>query len=80
MGGYAARKCDMLLTNISRIMGIELMLCQTAISIIGGRPSEGLNSILEAVNQTIEPLKEDRYFGLDIEKAAQLVLRDLQRI
>jgi histidine ammonia-lyase len=39
MGGFAARKCETLVSNVSKILGIELLMCLTAVDIIGLKTS-----------------------------------------
>lgn len=52
----------------------------TAFDIIDLKPSPRLRDTMQKVLKTIEPLVEDRYFGPEIEKAAKLVLSNLQMI
>lgn len=66
MGGFAVRKCQTLVDNVSKILGIELLMSVTAIDIIGLKSSERLNQIMAKVQEKIKPLVEDRYFGPDI--------------
>jgi histidine ammonia-lyase len=80
MGGFAARKAEMLLHNVSHILGIELLMCTIAANIIDLPTSDKLNHILRNINKTIDPPTEDRFFGPDIEEATRLVIADLQMI
>lgn len=66
MGGFAARKCQALVDNVSKILGVELLLSLTAANIIGLKSSEKLNQTLQKVQEKIKPLVEDRFFGPEI--------------
>ena len=55
MGGFAARKCEMLLHNVSHILGIELLMAFTAVHIIEAKPASKLDEILQKVRKTIDP-------------------------
>ena len=46
MGGFATRKCEMLLHNASHILGIELLMAMTAASFLEVKSSEKLERIL----------------------------------
>lgn len=74
MGGFATRKCKMLIKNMSHIMGIELLICTNALDILQLKSSERLMKVYNFIRKKIEPLEEDRFFGGDIEEAARLVL------
>ena len=80
MGGFAARKCEMLLHNISHILGIELLMAFTAANELELKSSEKLDAILQKVKKTIDPPLVDRYFEPDIEEATRLTSLNLQSI
>ena len=80
MGGFAARKAEILLQNMAHILGIELLMVQTSLNILNLEGTSRLNSIIYLVSKTVAPLEEDRYFAPDIEEATRLVSNDLQMI
>jgi len=54
MGGFAARKCEMLLHNMTHILGIELLMCACSITILSDlKPSERLAKIINTVHKTL---------------------------
>jgi histidine ammonia-lyase len=53
MGGFASRKCKMLLHNMSNILGIELLICTNALNILQLKSSDRLMKIYNYIRTRI---------------------------
>jgi histidine ammonia-lyase len=80
MGGFAARKSSTLLHNVAHILGIELLLCLSAVDFLEKTPSKKLSQIKEKVREHITFMEKDRFFGPDIAQAHDFVLADLTKL
>lgn len=80
MGGFAARKSSTLLHNVAHILGIELLLCLSAVDFLEKTPSKKLSQIKDKVREHITFMEKDRFFGPDIAMAHDFVLGDLTKL
>lgn len=53
MGGFAARKCRVLLDNMTYILGVELLNCLSAVDLEHKAPSVKLKRIRDEVRKQI---------------------------
>ncbi len=74
MGSISARKLLMVLTNVTRGLGIEALTAGAGVDLRAPlSPSLGVRAALALLREHIAPLTEDRPLYLDIERASQLV-------
>jgi histidine ammonia-lyase len=74
MGSISARKLLMVLTNVTRGLGIEALTASAGVDLRAPlSPSLGVRAALALLREHIAPLTEDRPLYLDIERAGQLV-------
>jgi histidine ammonia-lyase len=75
MGTFAARKAVSVVTNLEKILAIELFAACQAIDLQfrHGMPGRGTKAVYELVRKTVRPIEGDREFRLDIEACRVLV-------
>jgi len=80
MGTIAARRVSRALRNLERVLAIETMILVSAMEIRQNEPeskrfSEGANSIQQFLRAMVDPLREDRPLGFEIEALSQQLNR-----
>ncbi len=74
MAAHAARRLIDMNANLSRIIGIELLMAAQGIEFRTPlKTSPILQEVLAAVRAEVDELEDDRYLAPDLEKAAELV-------
>jgi histidine ammonia-lyase len=75
MGGWAARKCLEVISNVENVLAIELLCACQALDFLELKTTTPLESVHKLVREHVEMYQKDRYMAPDIEKATELVRR-----
>ncbi len=74
MAAHGARRLGRMVTNLERILGVELLCATQGVEFRAPLPtSEALQKIMARLRAVVPPLGEDRYTAPDIEAAYKLV-------
>ena len=76
MGGWSARKCLEVISNVEYVLAIELLAnCQALefFHTVGLKTTEPLEAVYNLVRSHVEPWTKDRYMAPDIEMAIKLI-------
>eukprot|EP01096_Ripella_sp_DP13-Kostka_P005405 TRINITY_DN1843_c0_g1_i1.p1 TRINITY_DN1843_c0_g1~~TRINITY_DN1843_c0_g1_i1.p1 ORF type:complete len:529 (+),score=216.08 TRINITY_DN1843_c0_g1_i1:110-1696(+) len=74
MGGWAARKCLEVVTNVETVLAIELLAACQAIDFLRPlRSTEPLEKLHELVRSKVATWDQDRFMNPDIEAATELI-------
>ena len=76
MGAWSARKALNVITNVEKILAIELLAACQALEffhINKMTSTPALEAVFNMVRKYIDPWKKDRYMSPDIEKASSLI-------
>lgn len=76
MGGWSARKCLEVVSNVEYVLAIELLANCQALEFfhsVGLKTSEPLEAVYRLVRRHVEPWNKDRYMSPDIEAAVKLI-------
>ena len=74
MAAHGARRLGQMVTNLERILGVELLCAAQGIEFRAPlKTSLPLTKVLERLRRVVPPLAEDRYMAPDLERAAKLV-------
>ncbi|MFW6040889.1 MAG: histidine ammonia-lyase [Thermoplasmatota archaeon] len=74
MGSIAAHHARDILTNVERIVAIELIAAAQALEYHDREPGKGVKEAYQVVREHIKPLKEDRPLHKDIEITRDLII------
>ena len=78
MGSIAARKCYTILNNLENVLAIELMTGAQALEFLKPlKPGVGTSAAYNTIRKQINPLDDDRYLHLDLQKILALVKKDV---
>lgn len=78
MGSIAARKCYQILKNVQTVIAIELLTAAQGVEFL--KPLKcgiGTNAAYQVIRKSIPPLKKDRILYKDIQKAINLVEKNM---
>ncbi len=74
MAAHGARRLGQMVTNLERILGVELLCATQGIEFRAPLPtSETLQGVMARLRAVVPPLGEDRYTAPDIEAASTLI-------
>ncbi|MEO1109356.1 MAG: histidine ammonia-lyase [Pseudomonadota bacterium] len=74
MAAHGARRLGQMVTNLERILGVELLCATQGVEFRAPLPtSQTLQGVMERLRALVPPLGEDRYTALDIEAAYRLI-------
>jgi len=74
MAAHGARRLGQMVTNLERILGVELLCAPQGIDFRAPLPtSETLQGVMARLRAVVPPLGEDRYTAPDIEAASALI-------
>lgn len=73
MGGWAARKCLQVITNVEIVLAIEYLAACQALDFIKEKPTPILQEIKNILRKHVSTYDKDRYMTPDIEKATELI-------
>jgi histidine ammonia-lyase len=74
MGPIAARKARWVVSNVEKILAIELLTAAQALDFeTRHRPGRGVEVVRGAIRSVVPPLKEDRILAHDIEAVRELI-------
>jgi len=78
MATHGARRLTDMNTNLSRIIGIELLIAAQGVELRRPlRTSEPLERVIKTLREHVGPLEDDRYLAPDLDKACELVASGL---
>lgn len=76
MGTIAARQTREIVTNVQRILAIELITAAEALEVRAAAPGAGTSHALSAVRWVVPPVRADRVLTGDIERVRSLIASD----
>lgn len=77
MATHGARRLSAMNANLSRILGIELLIAAQGVELRRPlRSSEPLERVIQTLRTVVPPLEADRHLAADLERAAALVAED----
>ncbi len=74
MAAHGARRLGQMVTNLERILGVELLCAAQGVEFRAPLPtSDALQSVMARLRAVVPPLGDDRYIAPDIEAASTLI-------
>ena len=73
MGTIAARQFQAVVTNVRRVLAIELLAACQGLNLIPEKPALALQGVVDLVRAEVAPWDRDRYMASDIQKAEALI-------
>lgn len=73
MGGWAARKCLEVLSNVEVVLAIELLCACQGVEYRGKKTTPILQNVIKCLRKEVANFDEDRHMSPDIEKAVELI-------
>ncbi|CAM2067871.1 histidine ammonia-lyase [Sulfidibacter corallicola] len=73
MGTIAARQFRAVVTNVRRVLAIELLAASQGLNLIPEKPALALQGVVDLVRAEVAPWDRDRYMASDIQKAEALI-------
>lgn len=74
MAAHGARRLGQMITNLERILGVELLCATQGVEFRAPLPtSEALQQVMAKLRSVVPPLGDDRYTAPDIEAASALI-------